>query len=224
MLRIRNDSSQTPNLWIDGKLLAYWIPPGATTKYFPVSGYHRVQLNRQVFDVNVEGLMTLSSSGQLISEPETLQSGFDPQQYMGRWYQIAAIPQPYAPNCPQSVAYYSLIPEGIQVYNECRDRGRVVNSVRGVATILGPATLRVDFPIPAIPKSDSQASNIPYFTGTGPNYLIHETNYQYAIVGSPDRSSLYILSRNPQMSDTEYSRHLHRAQELGYDVSLLHRD
>lgn len=50
-----------------------------------------------------------------------------------------------------------------------------------------------------------------------------DEDYQKTIIGVPDRSNLWIMSRQPQMSDTEYQRMLGYAVDLGYDPAEVKR-
>lgn len=52
-------------------------------------------------------------------------------------------------------------------------------------------------------------------------YLDQE--YQKTIIGVPDRSNVWIMSRDPQMGDAEYRRMLSHAAGLGYDVAKVKR-
>jgi apolipoprotein D and lipocalin family protein len=50
-----------------------------------------------------------------------------------------------------------------------------------------------------------------------------DPDYRWALVGHPDRTYLWILSRTPQMDAALYTSLVERARELGYDVSRLVR-
>ena len=52
-------------------------------------------------------------------------------------------------------------------------------------------------------------------------YLDHE--YEKTIIGVPDRENIWIMSRDPQMSEDEYQRMLSHAARLGYDVAKVKR-
>jgi apolipoprotein D and lipocalin family protein len=47
--------------------------------------------------------------------------------------------------------------------------------------------------------------------------------YQKTIIGVPDRGNIWIMSRNPKMSEAEYQRMLSYAASLGYDVAKVQR-
>ena len=50
-----------------------------------------------------------------------------------------------------------------------------------------------------------------------------DDDYQRTIIGVPDRDHLWIMSRDPEMSDSEYQRLLSQAESLGYDVAKVKR-
>ena len=52
-------------------------------------------------------------------------------------------------------------------------------------------------------------------------YLDQE--YQKTIIGVPDRSNVWIMSRDPQMSEADYERMLSYAAGFGYDVAKVKR-
>ena len=141
---------------------------------------------------------------------EILQPNFSAQNYMGKWYQIASIPQLYDTNCPRATAEYTLLSDRINVFNTCYDKSwGIVSTITGSGyPECNPSSIRVVFPF--VPQSPFS------------NYLIHKTNYRsYSIVGSPTRTSFYILSRRPKMSQSKYLKILKYAERLGYDSSKV---
>ena len=150
---------------------------------------------------------------------ETLECNFDTEAYMGKWYQIASIPQFFSGDCIKSTAEYTLLQDKVNVYNTCYQIGGKTTDIIGEVSAPNPcipAALRVEFPDPPAP--------IPPFPKSppGPNYLIHATNYcEYAVVGSPSRSSFFILSRKKTMCSSKYYNILTYAKSLGYDVDLI---
>ena len=144
-----------------------------------------------------------------------LQCPFDVKKYMGSWYQIAAIPMPFNTEGNRSTATYTLLENGtVHVYNVSYNVSKgewsVVADINGTATIPDekkPAALEVSFPGFSPP--------------TGPNYLVHDTDYKYSVVGSPDRKNLFILYREKKMNEKLYCELKHYAKKLGYDVDAL---
>jgi apolipoprotein D and lipocalin family protein len=147
---------------------------------------------------------------------DTLQDNLNAQNYMGKWYQIASIPQFYERGCARAVAEYTLLSDRINVVNYCyNEKWEKLISINGSAVSPNPAhpsALRVSFP-----NAPSSEMNYP-----GANYLIHKTDYErYAIVGSPTRSSFYILSREQKICERNYKDCLEYAKSLGYDITKV---
>lgn len=150
---------------------------------------------------------------------DVLQKNFDPQKYMNSWFQIARIPQFFENglNCFNQTAQYTLLHDKVKVFNSCiGPNGEVIRTATGEAIIEDnkkPAALTVSFP------------GYPESLALGPNYLIHDTDYtKYAIVGSSDRSGLYILCRKKKMREKMYSNILDFCKKLNYDVKKLKVD
>jgi len=142
---------------------------------------------------------------------EKLKSNFDISKYMGRWYLIASYPEPYLSGCKYSIAEYLLLSDKVKVVNKCYDQFKnFVRSEEGTATSkCGTAELTVTFP--------GKESNYP-------NYIVHKTDYTgYAIVGSPFRTSLFILGRMDKMTKMNYDRITSYVETLGYDKSKLQK-
>lgn len=182
-----------------------------------------------VCSIILSGSMSLDGSSlQVIVSTELesdqcdkLKNDFKISKYMGKWYQIASIPQPFAVGCERQSAEYSLNGESVKVLNTCYtiDSGNkwiIEKTITGSAVVLNPeypASLYVSFP------------NIPPYPGPNiANYLIHYTDYEYAIVGSPDRTNLYILYRKKEMKKDLYQELLQKAKKLGYNIKLVVKD
>lgn len=138
----------------------------------------------------------------------------DVQKYLGTWYEIATIPQKFQKGCVGVTAHYVLRKDGdIDVVNVCR-QGALdgkVRSVRGKAWVVDKKTnakLRVQF----------------FWPFSGAYWIIElDPEYQWAVVGHPGRSYLWILSRTPQMDPAVYDDLLRRIAGKGYDLNRLVR-
>jgi apolipoprotein D and lipocalin family protein len=136
----------------------------------------------------------------------------DIERYLGTWYEIATIPQRFQKGCVGVSAHYSLREDGaIDVFNVCR-RGTLdgkERSIRGKAWIVDRTTnakLKVRF----------------FWPFTGAYWIIElDEGYRWAVVGHPDRTYYWILSRTPQMDATLYDELIRRAAAKGYDVSKI---
>ncbi|MCS6291172.1 MAG: lipocalin family protein [Nitrospira sp.] len=144
----------------------------------------------------------------------------DLARYAGTWYEIARLPMWFQRHCVDSKAIYTSRPDGsIGVHNECRtDRGRV-DRAEGVATVFDPKTnarLTVVF--------DNFFARL-FGSSRDGNYwiLALDPEYRTAMVGTPDRRFLWILSRTPQLEEATYQRLVEQATRLGFPTTDLMR-
>lgn len=137
----------------------------------------------------------------------------DPDQYLGTWYEIASFPMRAQADCTGTTATYSLREDGdIEVYNRC-----LVGSLDGeVKDITGKAWI-VD--------TDTNARlKVQFFWPFAADYWILDVDedYQWALVGHPEREYLWILSRTPQLEDATYNLLLDELEQVhGYDLAPL---
>ena len=95
--------------------------------------------------------------------------------------------------------------------------GTVKDNIIGNAKVLSNAALRVEFPTSFLFQKSPERMD-PRVA----NYLVHATDYvSYAIVGSYDKSNLYILTRNRPISREFYDSLVRYCSGLGYDVGKL---
>jgi apolipoprotein D and lipocalin family protein len=139
-------------------------------------------------------------------------------RYAGTWYEIARLPMWFQRHCVDSKAIYSSRHDGlVGVHNECVTESGGVEQAEGVATVVDPKTnarLMVAF--------DNWFARL-FGSSREGNYWILDLDPEYraAMVGTPDRRYLWILSRTPQLEDSTYQRLVERARQLGYPVSDL---
>ena len=146
--------------------------------------------------------------------------GLDLQRYMGRWYEIASFPSRFQPkNGENTRATYTLRDDGtVHVLNETwRDGKR--GSIEGTAYKADPssdeAKLKVKFYVPPF---------LPIIPVTGDYWVLYiDEDYQYALIGQPSRSYLWILSRKSHLDDEIYNQLVQKAKDEEYDVSKLHK-
>ena len=141
----------------------------------------------------------------------------DVDRYLGRWYELARFPNVFQRQCEGDVrATYARRSDGrLDVTNECRTRDGMTTAT-GVARIVDTATnakLKVRFAPAAL-------SFLPFVWG---DYWILglQDDYRWAVVGTPDRKYLWILSRTPVLGDEELNRAREIASANGFDVSRL---
>jgi apolipoprotein D and lipocalin family protein len=138
--------------------------------------------------------------------------GFDVQRYLGTWYEIARLDHSFERGLINVTAIYSLNNDGSL---------RVVN--RGFNPKLNrwkEAEGRAHF----ISGSDLGRLKVSFF---GPFYggynilEIDEHNYSYALICGNSRSYLWILARQPKLSEAVTASLTQKAKNLGFDTDAL---
>ncbi|SEG26095.1 lipocalin family protein [Parabacteroides chinchillae] len=139
----------------------------------------------------------------------------DIDKYMGKWFEIARIDHRFEHNLVGVTAQYTKLPNGkIQVINSgyWNDFSGDFKTAKGVAKITNasePGKLKVSF-----------------FLWFYAEYNIMELdskNYSYALIGSNTSEYLWILSRTPQLPEETIRLLLNKAEQRGYDISIVKR-
>jgi apolipoprotein D and lipocalin family protein len=139
-------------------------------------------------------------------------------RYAGTWYEIARLPMWFQRHCVDSKAVYAILPNNkVHVHNECVTDSGTLDQVDGVATVVDSTTnarLAVVF--------DNFFARLVGPSREGNYWIIDlDPDYQVAMVGTPDRRYLWILSRTPNLDMTTYQGLMTKAQNLGFPVSKL---
>ncbi len=164
-----------------------------------------------------------SSSASQDNDTPALQAVtfIDLERYMGVWYEIARLPNPFQDDCAGEItATYTLLGEDeIQVVNRCRGEDGKINEVEGRARRASPAGPAAKLEVRFAPAF---LSFLPFVWG---EYWIIDLDqgYRYAVVGEPDREYLWILSRTPELPEGTMHGILERVRARGYDLSGLIR-
>ena len=142
----------------------------------------------------------------------------DVARYVGSWYQVAAVPAIYEAQCAKNVtATYGVNTDGtISVTNRCTTWFGGTSTVKGNArSENAPAnsSLTVSFV--------KLAGHWLYFGG--PNYQVLGLGAQYdwAVVGDPNRSSGFVLSRTPALTAAQLADVRATLAANGYDACDL---
>ncbi len=133
-------------------------------------------------------------------------------RYAGLWYEIGSIPQIFQTGCNCTTAEYAAISENqISVTNACNlfSPNGFENRIEGTATI--------------VPNSGNAKLLVSFFGAGGADYWVIdlEPDYNWAVVGSGDKRSFWILSRTPTLDPTLYNDLLAKWGARGYDVSRV---
>lgn len=138
-------------------------------------------------------------------------SSVDLEKYAGKWYDIASFPQRFQKGCENTTATYTLTDKGyVIVENRCKKQEE--NSyIKGKAFVqknTGNAKLKVQF----------------FWPFRGKYWIIElDKNYQYAVVGHPNRKYLWILSREPQMDNALFKELLKKIESKGFDINKIEK-
>jgi apolipoprotein D and lipocalin family protein len=131
------------------------------------------------------------------------------EKYLGKWYEVAHLPARFQEGCTDTTATYTLSGDGnISVLNECVRSGRVKRA-KGKAKV--------------VDKNSGAKLKVTFFWPFYGDYWIIDLgrDYDYAVVGTPNRKYLWILSRTPQMDDKLFSQLIESVKSKGFDVNNL---
>ncbi len=129
----------------------------------------------------------------------------DLSRYVGKWYEIALVPNEFQSMCvADTQANYRSEGDIIRVTNRCRKQDGTLAEVNGIAKIVdgsGNAKLRVSFFRP--------------FYG---DYwvLALDPEYRWVLVGEPKRKYGWVLSRTTELNGRDLNAALEKANQLGY--------
>lgn len=137
-------------------------------------------------------------------------------KYLGKWYEIARFDQSFQAGCGSVTAEYSLRGNGkINVVNTCKHENGTVKKAKAIASVVDKKTnakLKVSF-VPFLNRFGLFAGAY-WVIGLG-------QNYEFAVIGGPDRKTLWFLSRTPKLSPEKFAELKQIAESQGYDLSKL---
>jgi apolipoprotein D and lipocalin family protein len=149
-----------------------------------------------------------------VSIPENVQpvEGFELDQYLGTWYEIARLDHSFERDLSKVTATYSMRDDGgVKVVNRGFDtKKNEWEEAEGKAYFVGEPTigrLKVSFFGP--------------FYGGYNIFDLDKENYQYSLVCGPDKSYLWILARDPNISKLTVDRLVAKAKKLGFSTEKL---
>ncbi len=130
-------------------------------------------------------------------------------KYLGKWYEIAHLPFKFEDGCSDITATYTLNKDSsISVLNECTKNGKA-KQAKGKAKVVDKksgAKLKVTF----------------FWPFYGDYWIIKlDDNYNYSVVGTPNRKYLWILSRTPLIDDKLFSQLIEFAKINGFSIENL---
>lgn len=159
-------------------------------------------------------LFILLFSGFVLGQqnPPTTVKYVDLKKYVGLWYEFANIPNSFQDQCVKNTtAKYTLTDDGeIKVTNSCIDEDGEEDAADGVVRVVDKksnAKLEVSF-----------VSFFGWRPFWGDYWIIGlDENYQWAIVGTPNRKYGWVLSRTPKLDKTTLDKIFQIIKDQGYN-------
>lgn len=128
-------------------------------------------------------------------------------RYQGTWYEVARFEHFFEKGCKNVTATYEINKEEVKVVNRCtmiEDNKKKEASGVAYAKDESNSKLKVSF-------------FRPFY---GDYWIIDlDENYTYALVGSPSRKYLWILSRNKTINEATKSKLLKKASSENFDTN-----
>jgi apolipoprotein D and lipocalin family protein len=130
-------------------------------------------------------------------------------RYLGKWFEIAHLPFKFEDGATDITATYSLLKSGdVGVLNECIKDGKQ-KTAKGKAKV--------------VDKKTGAKLKVTFFWPFYGDYWIIKLgeNYDYSVVGTPNRKYLWILCRTPKMNPNLYSEILEFVKSKGFNIEKL---
>jgi len=157
-------------------------------------------------------VMAGSCFGCMDGEPE-VEKNFELGRFQGRWHEIARIPRDYDKECHGTVADYLLVAgDRLDLTHTCS-----IGSATGPKRQFRATATVDDADVPA-----KMSLQIGLYVGS---YWVLDVgdNYEYAVVGHPSRTMLWILARAPALDAATYDAELALARKQGYGTDMLRK-
>ena len=156
-------------------------------------------------------------SSRTAMTPLATATGVDIQRYAGHWYEVFRLPNSFQRDDAKAEANYTLQRDGtVRVVNtETRPDG-TQKTAEGTATVV-PDGRNSRFRV----KFEGLAALIPV-SEEGNYWIVKlEPDYSAALVGTPDRKFLWLLSRTPKINAERRNSYEAEARRLGFDTRQL---
>ena len=137
--------------------------------------------------------------------------GLELERFQGHWFEISRIPRDYDRTCHDTTADYRLAaPDKLELDHRCR----LGSATGALSELVAPAT--VDDPaVPAKLTLDLGLYRGSYWV------LEVDEDYEYALVGHPSLTMLWVLSRTPTLPAATLEHLRATASRIGYDPNAL---
>ena len=144
-------------------------------------------------------------------------AGIEMRRYAGDWFEIARLASRSSAMCAGAVTTrYRTHGSGLAVAKRCVDqRGRVLQFTGEAQPIAGSAGARLK-----VTFAPSWLRALPWAWREHCILLI-DPDYQYALVGTPDRAALWLLARSPTLQRSALLKLVECAEAQGFDIERL---
>lgn len=161
--------------------------------------------------LGILGVALFNSCSVGIPKGATAIRNFNPQKYLGKWYEIARFDYKFERNMDNVTATYSENEDGsIRVnnrgYNYLKKEWKEATGEARFVKDQTEARLKVSFFKPI---------------WSGYNVIDIDDNYQYALVAGNSLKYLWILSRTTEIPESIRQRFLEKAKKIGYNIDDL---
>jgi len=163
---------------------------------------------------------TAEAAAPLVTMPRV-----DLSRYAGHWYEVARLPAVFEHHCAgQPTATYRPLAHAVQgatieVINQCPAPNGSITEARGLARLVpgsGGARLKVIL----LPDWLQWLGVFPFVWAD--YWILHvDEHYSEALVGNPNRTHLWVLSRKPKPSPERIQALIERARQQGFAVDKL---
>lgn len=148
-----------------------------------------------------------------VGKPDKVEpvKNFELEKYLGQWYEIARLDHSFEEGLQQVTANYSLNDDGsVKVLNRGFDAKKGEwSEAEGKAKFVN--------------AKDSAFLKVSFFGPFYGSYIVFELadDYQYAFISGPDTDYLWLLSRQPTVSEDIIQLFERRAKALGFATDEL---
>ena len=155
--------------------------------------------------------LALVAASAQSAAPVTTVPQVDLARYVGTWYEIAHVPMFFQRKCAgETTAHYTSNTDGsIAVTNRCRNAAGGMEEAEGTAKV--------------VPGSGNAKLKVTFFRPFKGDYWVIglDSDYRWAVVGSPNRDTLWLLARTPTLEPADVDRALATAKQQGYSLDKL---
>ncbi len=138
-------------------------------------------------------------------------TNLDLQRFQGHWYEIARVPRDYDVDCRDTVADYQLT------------NSRQLEMRHSCVSGSGAGSEQKFQGLASVDEASVPAKLTLQIGSYAASYWVLEVgdDYEYAVIGHPSRTMLWVLSRTPELDAARYDHALSLATGRGFDVSQM---